>query len=133
MRRGRLESSVVKFLMKMDNNKYEDAIRRFVLAVYPADETVSIFEPVIRNSGIVGGKFLQRQRVKNANGKYYTADDFYVGARVCIHAFPFIILSSDEHSLNYMEHNTTQFTHSDINKIVRKLQALLRSSQSGLA
>lgn len=102
MRRGRLESSVVKFLMKLDNNKYEDAIRRFVLAVYPADETVSIFEPVIRNSGIVGGKFLQRQRVKNADGQYYTADDFYVGVRVCIHSFPFILLSSDEHSLNYM-------------------------------
>uniref|UniRef100_A0A0A9WVS8 EF-hand domain-containing family member C2 n=1 Tax=Lygus hesperus TaxID=30085 RepID=A0A0A9WVS8_LYGHE len=102
--------------MRLDNDKYEDAIRRFVLAVYPIDDTIAIFEPVIRNSGIVGGKFLQKQRVNtedskiNSNiskgkSKFYTANDFYVGAHVVINSFPFVLLSSDEHSLRYMEHN----------------------------
>ncbi|KEG13591.1 putative EF-hand domain-containing family member C2-like [Trypanosoma grayi] len=124
---------VVKFLMRLDNTKYEDELRRFVLAVYPADNTISIFEPVQRNSGIVGGKFLQRQRCKRPGGEFYTADDFYVGARLTINNFPFILLSSDEHSLNYMETNCKEFSRSDINQVVRKLRAMLASKQTGLA
>lgn len=133
LRRHRFADSVVKFLMRLDNNKTEDTIRRFVMTVYPADNTVAIFEPVIRNSGIVGGKFLLRQKVLRPDGNNFTADDFFVGAKVVLNSFPFTILNSDEHSLNYMEHNTEEFTHSDINKIVRRIQAMLQSKQTGLA
>ncbi|EKG03489.1 hypothetical protein TCSYLVIO_005468 [Trypanosoma cruzi] len=123
---------VVKFLMRLDNAKYEDEIRRFVLAVYPADNTISIFEPVQRNSGIVGGKFLQRQRCKRPDGELYTAQDFFVGARLNINGFSFVVLTSDERSLNYMEANRKEFSRSDINCIVRKLRAMLTSKQTGL-
>ncbi|KAG5501436.1 hypothetical protein JKF63_03249 [Porcisia hertigi] len=133
MRRHRFAESVVKFLARMDNGKEEDKIRRFVLAVYPGDNSIAIFEPVIRNSGIVGGKFLLRQKVRRADGEFFRADDFYVGARVILNAFPFVILNSDEHSLNYMEHNPEDFGHSDINKIVRKMQSMLLSKTTGLA
>jgi hypothetical protein len=37
--------------------------RRFVLSFFMMDDSLLIFEPPIRNSGIVGGKFLERQRV----------------------------------------------------------------------
>ncbi|KAH9593024.1 EF-hand domain [Trypanosoma melophagium] len=124
---------VVKFLMRLENGKYEDEIRRFVLAVYPADNSIAIFEPVQRNSGIVGGKFLQRQPCKRPNGEYYTADDFYVGAHIIVNSFPFVILSSDERSLNYMETHSKEFSRSDINNIVRKLRAMLSSKQTGLS
>lgn len=43
-----------------------DAERRFVFTFYLEDETMSIFEPPIRNSGIVGGKFLERGKYKLA-------------------------------------------------------------------
>lgn len=133
LRRHRFANSVVKFLARLDNGKEQDTVRRFVIAVYPADNTVAIFEPVIRNSGIVGGKFLQRQKVRRADGEYLHPDDFYVGARVAVNSFPFVILNSDEHSLDYMEHNPEEFGHSDINRIVRKMQAMLQSSSTGLA
>ncbi|KPA80898.1 putative mitochondrial hypothetical protein [Leptomonas pyrrhocoris] len=133
LRRHRFANSVVKFFARLDNGKPDDEVRRFVLTVYPADNTIAIFEPVIRNSGIVGGKFLQRQKVRRADGKNFQADDFYVGARVVLNAHPFVILNSDAHSLNYMEHNPEEFSHSDINKVVRKLQAMLRSRTTGLA
>ncbi|RNF17292.1 uncharacterized protein Tco025E_04880 [Trypanosoma conorhini] len=123
---------VVKFLMRLDNAKYDDEIRRFVLAVYPADNTISIFEPVQRNSGIVGGRFLQRQRCKRPDGEYYTAQDFFVGAHLNINGFPFVVLASDERSLNYMEANYKEFSRSNINRIVRKLRAMLTSKQTGL-
>ncbi|RNF04889.1 hypothetical protein TraAM80_05027 [Trypanosoma rangeli] len=123
---------VVKFLMRLDNAKYDDEIRRFVLAVYPADNTISIFEPVQRNSGIVGGRFLQRQCCRRPDGEFYKAHDFFVGAHVNINGFPFVVLASDERSLNYMETNSQEFNRSDINRIVRKLRAMLTSKQTGL-
>lgn len=132
-RRHRFESSVVKFLMRLDNGKYEDEIRRFVLSVFPEDSTISIYEPVIRNSGIVGGKFLLRQKVKRPDGKIFAPDDFFMGASVSINCFPFVIIRSDERSLNYMECNSAEFSHSDINRVVRKIQAMLRSKKTGLA
>ncbi|KPI84701.1 hypothetical protein ABL78_6247 [Leptomonas seymouri] len=133
LRRHRFADSVVKFFARLDNSKQDDAVRRFVLTVYPADNTIAIFEPVIRNSGIVGGKFLQRQKVRRPDGNYFEADDFYVGARVILNAYPFVILNSDAHSLHYMECNPEEFGHSDINRVVRKLQAMLRSRTTGLA
>lgn len=133
LRRHRFANSVVKFFARLDNGKTDDTVRRFVLTVYPADNTIAIFEPVIRNSGIVGGKFLQRQKVRRPDGNYFQADDFYVGARVVLNAYPFVILNSDAHSLDYMEHNPEEFGHSNINKVVRKLQAMLKSRATGLA
>lgn len=40
--------------------------RRFVLSFFAADETVSVFEPPVRNSGITGGKYLERAKVRHA-------------------------------------------------------------------
>ena len=37
--------------------------RRFVLSYFMADDTLSIFEPPLRNSGIIGGKYLERSKV----------------------------------------------------------------------
>lgn len=134
LRKRRFENSAVKFMASMDNNKYEDEIRRFVVTVFSADNTIAIYEPVIRNSGIVGGKFLARQPVMMPDGKRpYRPDDFYVGARLLLNSHPFLFLACNESSLNYMEINMEDFSRSDINKIVHKLQAMLRSKQTGLA
>ena len=43
-------------------------MRRFVIQFYPADDSVAIYEPAIRNSGIMGGKFLSRFKHKKADG-----------------------------------------------------------------
>lgn len=134
IRRRRFENSSVKFLASLDNGIYEDEIRRFVVTVYPADNTVSIYEPIIRNSGIVGGKFLNRQQVMHQDGKLpYRPDEFYVGARLLLNAHPFLFLATNDYSLDYMEINMEDFSRSHINKIVHKLQAMLRSKQTGLA
>jgi hypothetical protein len=44
-----------------------------VLSYFMMDDSLLIFEPPIRNSGIVGGKFLERQRVyKPESEEIYT-------------------------------------------------------------
>ena len=41
----------------------DDHKRRFVISFFMGDGSVSIYEPPIQNSGFMGGKFLERQRV----------------------------------------------------------------------
>lgn len=44
-----------------------------MLSYFMMDDSLLIFEPPIRNSGIVGGKFLERQRVyKPESEEIYT-------------------------------------------------------------
>lgn len=125
--------SAVKFALKLQNGVATDEIRKFVLTCFLADDTVSIFEPVQRNSGIVGGKFLQRQKVKNPEtGKNFVAADFFVGKSVVINNFPFIVQATDERSLTFMEQHSSEFPQSNVNSIAHKMQAMLMSSQTGL-
>ena len=127
-------NNAVKFAVRLDNGSIVDEVRRFVLTAFLADDTIAVFEPVQRNSGIVGGKFLQRQKVKNPlTGKNFIASDFFVGARVVVNSFPFVVLATDERSLSYMEQNSSEFPQSNINTVAHKLQAMLMSAESGLA
>jgi hypothetical protein len=59
---------IMRFTMRMANSdthhlSHADVGRRFVLSYFLMDDSLLIFEPPVRNSGITGGKFLERQRV----------------------------------------------------------------------
>eukprot|EP00163_Fabomonas_tropica_P030617 TRINITY_DN7009_c0_g1_i1.p1 TRINITY_DN7009_c0_g1~~TRINITY_DN7009_c0_g1_i1.p1 ORF type:complete len:712 (-),score=223.43 TRINITY_DN7009_c0_g1_i1:260-2395(-) len=119
----------IRFAAKMVTNVSSDAARNFVVAYYLADDTVGVFEPVQRNSGIVGGKFSERQKVKNpATGTYYLPKDFYVGAVVQINAYRFKLLEADEYTLNIMESRSSEFPMSDLYLIHDKLRQHFLSS-----
>ena len=87
---------------------------------------MGIFEPPQRNSGIsagqpiVGikhfffnkkflspsfsGKFLQQGKYKLPDGsRYFEAQDFYVGARIEVNKFKFVLVDADEYAFQYME------------------------------
>ena len=75
---------------------------------------VTIYEPPVRNSGIIGGKFLERTRVaKPASAPekptYYGPADFYIGAVIEVFSHRFVITNADEFVLKYMEANSSQF------------------------
>ena len=58
-----------------------------------------------RNSGVLGGKYLERGRVKlpgqeifkSEFTKYYSASDFYVSAKPVFNDITFIIVGADEY------------------------------------
>ena len=55
---------------------------RFVVSYYLADDTMSVFEPPLRNSGMSGGVFAKRQKMRwpGAEGlDYYQPQDIQVG------------------------------------------------------
>ncbi len=81
------------------------------------DDTIGINEPPIRNSGVMGGKFLRRQCIRKPNGTKYEAPDMYVGNVVDFMCHHFELLNADEHTYRLMENDHKTFQYSDYNKI----------------
>ncbi|XP_033122586.1 EF-hand domain-containing family member C2-like [Anneissia japonica] len=127
-----LESNVLRFVARLDTTKPIDVDRRFIISYFLSDDTIAVFEPPVRNSGIIGGKFLERNRIKKPGqplfgtqlSEYYTAADLYVGSRVNFHNHFFIMIEADEYAFRYMEKHNEQFAVSDIDKIHNKLKSI---------
>eukprot|EP01013_Petalomonas_cantuscygni_P043380 TRINITY_DN813_c0_g1_i2.p1 TRINITY_DN813_c0_g1~~TRINITY_DN813_c0_g1_i2.p1 ORF type:complete len:867 (-),score=210.36 TRINITY_DN813_c0_g1_i2:623-3223(-) len=132
-------NSTLRFEMRFLEPSPLDANRTFVLTYHQADDTVAVFEPQQRNSGIGGGKFLQRGKVvkgQRSSGRTASASgapgqllarDLYIGAVLDIHAHVFLVTGSDERTVAYMEAHPHQFPHSDVDSIVGKLRAMIVS------
>lgn len=76
---------------------------------------MTVYEPPVRNSGIIGGKFLERTRVAKPGcppdqPQFYGPEDFYIGAVIDVFKHRFIITNADEYVLKYMEDHTSQFS-----------------------
>jgi len=50
-------------LFPQDTPHPEDQGRRFIISYHLSNDTMTIYEPPVRNSGIIGGKFLENTRV----------------------------------------------------------------------
>lgn len=132
-------TEVLRFRARFDTDKPEDVHRRFIISVVVSDQSVTISEPVQRNAGIVGGKFLDRIRMKRKEsvgsssgrgssggaGAYLGLDDFYVGARVDMVGRTFVIYEMDEYSASYMEAHLPKFPRSDKLAALRKIRSQL--------
>jgi Ca2+-binding EF-hand superfamily protein len=130
----RLDRKVLRFRAKLVNPPIQDMPRRFVVAVYLVDDTVSIFEPPQRNSGIVGGKFLERGKFRHMEPpeggppRFFFPHDFYVGARIPLEFCPhqqLEILEADAFTLKFCEGSCRQFRKSDIELVNRHLASAL--------
>lgn len=82
----------------------EDVDRRFIISFYLADDTISIYEPAQKNSGIIPGKFLHRRKYKNVDkaDRFICPSDLAVGGDCKINGQSFHILSMDEYTTNYL-------------------------------
>lgn len=63
------DNKVLRYEAKMESSRQEDRDRRFIISYRLADDMISIFEPQQRNSGIIGGKFLERTRIAKPGSK----------------------------------------------------------------
>jgi len=105
------DNMVLRFFGRLDTSRSIDAGRSFIIYYYLADDTILVFEPHQRNSGIVGGKFLERMRIKHPDytDVYYGPNDFFVGNKVTFMNHKFILKEADEYAYAYMEANMDEF------------------------
>ncbi|KAL0231877.1 hypothetical protein GEMRC1_011281 [Eukaryota sp. GEM-RC1] len=83
-------------VLRFEAELLEDPDRHFVLSYFTEDSTLSIFEPQVKNSGIVSGLFLGRSKVPKADGSKISADDLKVGSEVSIFSRVFKLTKSDK-------------------------------------
>ncbi|KAM9319344.1 EF-hand domain-containing family member C2 [Gastrophryne carolinensis] len=129
--RNGLESNVLRFVAKLVTDNPIDTERKFIVSYFLCDDTIAVFEPPQRNSGILGGKFLERGRIKKPDqelfksemSEYFKAADLYVGARVNFNGHHFVLIDADEYVFNYMEKHAYEFAMSDIASIISKLRS----------
>lgn len=133
-----LDSNVLRFVACLDTTKPIDMDRRFIVSFFLSDDTISVYEPSQRNSGIIGGKFLERSRIAkpalspDEPTVYYLPDDFYVGGRVEFNSHKFILIDTDEYALKYMEKYFEQFPHANISLILSKLKGPAQAQASSV-
>ena len=98
------DKNILRFTARFNTRVPEDIDRRFIISFYLADDSISIYEPAQKNSGIIPGKFLERRKYKNVDkaGAFITPTDMPVGGDVKINGHSFHILSCDEYSQKYL-------------------------------
>ncbi|KAL6078584.1 hypothetical protein STEG23_011153, partial [Scotinomys teguina] len=121
------DKKVLRYLAALESPIPEDKDRRFVFSYFLATDTISIFEPPVRNSGIIGGKFLGRTKVVKPsspvdNPIYYGPGDFFIGAMIEVFSHRFIILDTDEYVLKYMKSNASQYSSEALASIQNRIQ-----------
>ncbi|GBF93662.1 hypothetical protein Rsub_06765 [Raphidocelis subcapitata] len=93
-----------------------DAERRFVVTFHPADDSLSVFEPPRRNSGLPGGGFAERARARRPGGgplDYYGPGDMQIGGVLRVSGRHFELTDADEATLGLMERAPSAFPASD--------------------
>jgi EF-hand domain-containing protein 1 len=122
------EGKVLRFAASLQSNRSIDLERKFVVSFFLADDTISVHEQVQRNSGLPGGKFLERGHAINAaTRKYYQEQDLYIGAIVELNKHVFELAAADTFALNYAESHPQKFPQSDLQLIIEKLRRLAAS------
>jgi Ca2+-binding EF-hand superfamily protein len=125
------DKKILRFVAQLDTRAPEDRERLFIVPYYLADDTIIVYEPPARNSGIMGGKWMERCRVKMPGStQFYTARDLHVGQMMEFRKHQFRLIEADEYTLNFMENK--KFPASDITMIVERLKEKLQQSRSSV-
>ncbi|XP_046865042.1 EF-hand domain-containing protein 1-like [Xenia sp. Carnegie-2017] len=127
-------NKVLRYSAIMESVRPEDKDRKFIIIYRLADDMITIYEPPVRNAGILCGKFLQRTRVQKPgtptdNPEFYSPGDFYIGAKIHVFKHRFIITDADEYVLKYLEANSDEFPKETILSLRQKLGKSFNMSQ----
>lgn len=98
---------ILRYSAKLNTTIPEDMERRFIISYFLADNTLSVYEPPVKNSGIEQGKFLERKKYKNVTGirQLIEPSDFAIGGQVIINSYAFQILSVDKFTEEWIKEN----------------------------
>jgi len=108
---------ILRFECKLISTEPDDENRKFIVSFYCGDDSIQVYEICDKNSGRVGGKFMEKKKHKNpVTNNYYSENDFLIGRTIFLGGYKFQLQRSDEYTEKYMEDNPDQFpeAHQDI-------------------
>ena len=130
-------NTILRFRAKMqddDEHVHSDADkdRDFIISVYLANDTISVFEPPDRAKNVIGGKFLERQEcLKPGVAERYEATDCYAGAVLTLFSRKFLLTEADGYTYGFMEAHGPSFPRSDFAQVMARFRALGQGKGGG--
>jgi hypothetical protein len=95
---------ILRFECKLVSTEPDDENRRFLVSFYCGDDTIQIYEDCDKNSGRIGGKFMDRKKHRNpTTNEYYQEKDFLIGRTIYLGGWKFQLLKGDEYTNKYQE------------------------------
>lgn len=118
------ESIILRFVARIITPHKEDLRKKFILSFYCGDDSLMIHLVPEKNSGVDGGKFLERRKYKNnASGQFFQQSDLAIGANLEIGGFKFMLISADDFTFKYMEERPATFPLADKKTLIQKIGA----------
>lgn len=119
------DGKILRYAAVMDSLHSADQNRCFIISFWLSDDTMSIYEPSQRNSGIHGGQFLERTKVAKPgsstdNPDFYKPQDLAIGSKIKAFKHCFIITDADEYVLKYMKERSQEFPQDMIDALEKK-------------
>jgi len=127
------DNKTLRYAASMVPIRPEDKNRRFILTYRLADHMITIFEPPLKNTGIIGGKFLEATRIPKPNCDrenpiFYGPVDLSIGAVITVFRHRFTIVDCDDFVLSYLEENAELFD--DQNRLKSTIQSIKDKKQN---
>jgi len=121
------DNKTLRYAASMVPIRPEDKNRRFIITYRLADHMITIYEPPIKNTGILGGKFLEATRISKPacdreNPVFYGPVDLSIGAMIHVFSHRFIIIDCDDYVLSYLEENKDIFPNNEIEKTIQSIK-----------
>jgi len=114
---------ILRFNAKLVSTEPDDENREFIISFYCGDDTIQIYEVCDKNSGRIGGKFMEKKNHKNpVSQTNYSEKDFCIGRTIFLGGFRFQLVSCDEYTEKYMEDNPSEFPEQNIQNILGKIK-----------
>ncbi|XP_069370828.1 EF-hand domain-containing protein 1-like isoform X2 [Paralichthys olivaceus] len=129
-------NKVLRYSATLDSQNPTDEGRPFILSYFLYDDTISIFENPIPNSGIISGMFLKKTRILKPgstvdNPEFYSPADFAIGATVDVFGRRFVLTNADQYVLTYLESISSQIPYQTLNSLRQKLGEGAANNQPG--
>jgi hypothetical protein len=123
--------NVLRYFARLNTTDPLHVDRRFIVTYYLVDDTIAIFEKPYRNSGMKGGKHLERGHYQAPGGsRNYGAHDLFKGASLEFMSHTFVLIYADEYTNNFME--KYQFPFSNADSVMGKLAAAAPDAKAAL-
>lgn len=99
LKMNRFAQDVFRFGARMVERCPEDEGRKFIVCYYLADDTISVYELLINNSGRMGGKVFARRQMASIKDPR----ELKIGAKLLIEGNEYILEEMDERTKKYIE------------------------------
>lgn len=114
---------ILRFNAKLVSTEPDDETREFIISFFCGDDTIQVYEVCDKNSGRIGGKFMERKKHNNpVTSGYYAERDFLIGKTVFLGGFKFNLTSADQYTEKYMGDNPDQFPEAALENIIAKIK-----------